>query len=174
MKQALAVIPFLKGIKLFHSSSCRNPFDEWQNKRKIETTHSFRFTVFCRTEIVAQRYHTYLLLLCIYWKKSVLWQYQLQPPICSMAVSLFNGSTWNYVKDASSTVKWGYQDNFKSFHFSFYEKILSVKKRKSTKTNQQKQKQANKKQQRQRFFACAKSSKRVVGVWCSCTLKTFS
>ena len=111
---------------------------------------------------------------CIYWKKSVVWQYQLQPSICSMVVSLFNGSTWNYVKDASSIVKWGYQDNFKSFYFSFYEKILSVQKPKSTKTNQQKQKQTNKKQQRQRFFACAKSSKRVVGFWCSCALKIFS
>ena len=61
LKQALAVIPFLRGIKSIHSSSCSNPFDEWQNKREIETTHSFRFTVFYRAEIVAQRYHTYLL-----------------------------------------------------------------------------------------------------------------
>ena len=40
----------------------------------------------------------------------------------------------------SSIEKWGYQDNFKPIYFFFYENILSVQKRKSTKTNQQKQK----------------------------------
>ena len=43
----------------------------------------------------------------------------------------------------------------------FYEKILSEKKRKSSKNQLTKPKSANKKQQRQQFFAHTKTSKRV-------------
>ena len=46
------------------------------------------------------------------------------------------------------------------FNFFFCEKISSVQKRKSTKTNQQKLKKANEKQQRKRFFCAQKLPRR--------------
>ena len=46
------------------------------------------------------------------------------------------------------------------FNFFFCEKISSVQKRKSTKTNQGKLKKANEKQQRKRFFWAQKLPRR--------------
>ena len=60
---------------------------------------------------------------------------------------------------------------FQACLFLFYEKISSVQKRKSTKTNKQKQRKVNKKQKKQRFFACIKTSKRVEIGGAFCTLK---
>ena len=58
-KQALAVIPFFIGIELIRKSSCGHPFDDlpfFYYKRVISATHSFKFTVFCKTGILARGY----------------------------------------------------------------------------------------------------------------------
>ena len=48
LKQALAIIPFIKGTELIHHSNCSHSFDEWPvfyYKRAVATKHSFKFTI---------------------------------------------------------------------------------------------------------------------------------
>ena len=108
-EQALAVIPFFKGIELISNSSCSDPFDEWPifyNKKTIAATHSFKFTVFLQNRNCSKEISQILIMIplwfqaCIYWKKSVLWRHQFQLSIFSMVVPLINRSTWSdpYVK----------------------------------------------------------------------------
>ena len=89
---------FFKSIELIRNFSCSHPFDKEQNKRANAATHS-DLLVFAEQELqqgdIIVSNNDNSLVSGMYILKEVIWQHQLQPPIFSMVVSIFHGSTWS-------------------------------------------------------------------------------